>query len=61
MTPLHCLWAKSNNRARGQFECDVFGFVFVFISFVPMDGAVVVPYGCLRFQLVKKKNRLFAK
>ena len=23
MTPLHCLWAKSNNRTRRQFECDV--------------------------------------
>ena len=22
MIPLHCLWAKSNNRKHGQFECD---------------------------------------
>ena len=29
MIPLHCLWAKSNNRTRGQFECDVLSFVFV--------------------------------
>ena len=30
MTPLHCLWAKSNNRTRGQFECDVTWFLFLF-------------------------------
>ena len=33
MIPVHCLWGKSNNRTRGQFECDVtwvcFGFDFV--------------------------------
>ena len=23
MIPWHCLWAKSNNRTLGQFECDV--------------------------------------
>ena len=28
--PLHCLWAKSNNRTRGQFECDVTWFCFYF-------------------------------
>ena len=22
MIPLHCLWAKSNNRTRGQFEVE---------------------------------------
>ena len=22
MIPLHCLWAKSNNRTRGQFELE---------------------------------------
>ena len=22
MIPMHCLWAKQNNRARGQFEND---------------------------------------
>ena len=27
MILLHCLWGKSNNRTRGQFECDVLGFV----------------------------------
>ena len=30
MIPLHCLWAKSNNRTRGQFECDVTWFCFCF-------------------------------
>ena len=43
MIPFHCLWAKSNNRTRGQFECDVLGFVLVLILFVHMHGAVVVP------------------
>ena len=33
MIPMHCLWAKSINRTRGQFEYDVVGFVFVLISF----------------------------
>ena len=23
MIRLHCLWAKSNNRTRGQLDCDV--------------------------------------
>ena len=26
MIPLHCSWPKSNNRTRGQFECDVTWF-----------------------------------
>ena len=42
MIPLYCLWAKSNNRTRLQFECDMI-FVFVKISFIHMHGAVVVP------------------
>ena len=28
--PLHCLWAKLNNRKRGQFECDMTWFCFYF-------------------------------
>ena len=28
MILLHCLWAKSNYRTRGQFECDVTLFLF---------------------------------
>ena len=31
MIPLHCLWAKSNNRTRGQFEYDVTLVSFVFV------------------------------
>ena len=42
MVPLHCLWAKSNNRMGGQVECDVTWFCFVLISFVHIHGAVVV-------------------
>ena len=30
MIPLHYLWAKSNNRTLGQFECDVTWFCFCF-------------------------------
>ena len=30
MIPFHCLWAKSNNRTCGQFECDVTWFCFSF-------------------------------
>ena len=30
MIPLHCLWAKSNNRTRGEFEWDVTWFCFYF-------------------------------
>ena len=51
MIPLHCLWAKSNNRTRGQFGCDV-TFVFVFISFIHMHGVIVAP----RFQDVQIKQ-----
>ena len=43
MIPLHCLWAKSNNRARGQFNVVGLGLIFVFILFVHMHGAVVIP------------------
>ena len=37
MTPLHCLCAKSNNRKRGQFECDITWFCFCF-DFVRLHG-----------------------
>ena len=30
MIAMHCLWAKSNNRTRGQFEYDVTWFCFCF-------------------------------
>ena len=40
MIPLHSLFAKSNNRKRDQFECDVFGFVFVLILFAHRNGII---------------------
>ena len=43
MIPLHCLRAKSNNRTRSQFECDLTWFYFVSISFVHMHSVVVIP------------------
>ena len=33
MIPLHCLWAKSNNRTRGQFQFDLVLFFFRFPLF----------------------------
>ena len=30
MIPLHCLWAKLNNKTHGQFECDLTWFCFRF-------------------------------
>ena len=37
--PLHCLWAKSNIRTRGQFECDLTWFFFCF-DFVHMHHII---------------------
>ena len=57
MIPLHCLCAKSNNRTRGQFECDVTWFVFCFDfvrSYAQCGCCSVV---CLRFQVVQKNIR----
>ena len=34
MIPLNCLWGKSNNRTRGQLECDVTWFCFVLFLFL---------------------------
>ena len=31
MIPMHCLWAKSNTKTRGQFECDLTWFCFCFV------------------------------
>ena len=44
MILLNFLWTKSNNRTRGQFECDVtlFLFCFCFALFIPIHGAIVV-------------------
>ena len=56
--PLHCLWAKSNNKTRGQFECDVtlllFCFCFDFVhSHARRSCCSIV---CLRFQVVQIKQ-----
>ena len=50
MIPLHCLWAKSNNRTCGQFECDVTWFRFCF------DSVRCFSIVCLRFQVVQMKQ-----
>ena len=34
MIPPHCLWAKSNNRPRGQFEHDMTLFIYLFFLFL---------------------------
>ena len=56
MIPLLCLWAKSNNRTRGQFECDVtwFCFRFDFVCSYARCGCCSVV--CLRFQVVQIKQ-----
>ena len=49
MIPLHCLWAKSKNRALGQFECDVAWFCFCFDLVCSYAGCGFGPIVCLRF------------
>ena len=56
MIPLNCLWAKSNNRTRGQFECDVtwFGSCFDFVRSHARCGCCSIV--CLRsIQIVQIK------
>ena len=57
MIPLHCLWDKSNNTTRGQFEHDVTCFCFCF-NFVRSFICTVrlLFHNCLRFQVVQKKH-----
>ena len=52
MISLHCLWSKSNNRARGQFECDVtwFCLCFPFVCSHARCGCCSIV--CLPFQVV---------
>ena len=54
--PLHCLWVKSNNRKRGQFECDVtwFSFCFDYVQSHARCGYFSII--CLRFQVVQIKQ-----
>ena len=57
MIPLHCLWAKSNNRTRGQFEYDVtlfWVFLFDFVHSRARCGCCSIV--CLRFQDVQIKQ-----
>ena len=57
MIPLHCLWAKSNNRTRGQFEYDVtlfWVFLFDFVQSRARCGCCSIV--CLRFQDVQIKQ-----
>ena len=53
--PLHCLWAKSNNKAGGKFECDViwFCFCFDFVSSHARFGCCSIV--CLRFHVQIKQ------
>ena len=56
MIPLRCLWAKSSNRRRGQFECDVTWFCFC-INFVRSHvwcGCCSIVFS--RFQVVQIKQ-----
>ena len=49
MIPLHCLWAKLNDRTCGQFESDVTWFCFCF-SFVHSHARCgYCSIACLRF------------
>ena len=56
MMPLHCLWAKSNNRTRSQFECDVTFFYIDFVRSHARWGCCSIV--CLRFQVVQVKTDL---
>ena len=53
---LRYLWAKSKNRVRGQFECDVAWFCFWF-DFVGSNAQCsCCSTVCLRFQVVQIKQ-----
>ena len=56
MIPLHCLWAKPNNKTRGQFEWDVtwFCFFFYFVRSHARGGCRYIV--CLRFQTEQIKQ-----
>ena len=56
MIPLHCLWAKSNNKPHGQFKCDVtwFRFCLDFVRSHIQCGCCSIV--CLRFQVVQVKQ-----
>ena len=55
MIPLHYLWTESNNRARGQFECDMAWFCcFDFVRSHARFGCCSI--ACLRFHVVQTKQ-----
>ena len=54
--PLHCLWAKSNNRTHGQFEYDVIWFFFFFYFGRLHERCDCCYIVCLRFQLAQIKQ-----
>ena len=55
MIPLHCLWAKSNNRMHDQFECDLTWYCFWY-DFVHMRMQVRLLFYSLRFQVMQIKQ-----
>ena len=56
MIVLHCLWAKSNNRTRGQFECEVTWFCFCFDFDCSHARCGCCSIICLRYQVVQIKQ-----
>ena len=54
MIPLHCLWAKSNNRTLGFFEYDRALFLFNFVHSHARWGCCSTV--CLRFQVMPIKQ-----
>ena len=56
MISSHCLWAKLNNRTRGQFECDLTWFCFCFDFFRSHTLYGCCTLICLRFQVVQIKQ-----
>ena len=55
MIPLHCLWAKSNNRTRGHFEYEVALFFLFLFGFVNARCGCCSTV-CLRFQVMQIKQ-----
>ena len=61
MIPLHYLWAKSINRAPGQFECDVTWFCFCldFVRSHAQFGCCSIV--CLRFYVAQQIKEVDCK
>ena len=53
---LHCLWLKSHNRTRGQFECDMTWFCFCFDFACSHARCGCCSIVCLCFQVVQIKQ-----